>query len=621
MKCLYLLFMSMTYTNAFSFIPRTFLSYMSRSHILMENSNINQFFENIQKDKIQELIISNQLNKIYSIVDSQNINWIKTHPVTIQMMVQRALEENIPIQFIQELNIWNTIQNPFMIIPILILFGYILVQTNEWFRYHFALFFYNFLNWNPFDMLTKINMIDQQKIEGWNETEINKIIKMSKKKKYQLDDWIGSPEVKEECLEIIDFIQQKDRFKETHTLLPKGILLEGSPGTGKTLFAKIIASETDAHFISISGSEFVELYVGVGASRIRKLFQEARKKKPSIIFIDEIDAIGRQRVTHSVSGNEEREQTLNQLLFEMDGFQSNDDIFIMAATNRVDILDKALLRPGRFDRIIQIPLPDHSSRVMILKHYLQSKPVDSSLNLEDIATFTEGYSGAQLFNIINEASISSIKQNETFLITYDNIMKIIEKKLVGIPKKIENRPYDVLKRIAIHEIGHAFLSIYFSKYFDFKKVTIQSTYQGTGGYTLYLDKSMEAKYGLYTKEILKQKVIILLGGRIAEDLYYGKNNSSIGASQDLQIANQLIHHMIYTYGFSSNMELYHTFSNDPHELSETLKYQFEKERVYLLYEAYLEGKEILNQYKPSIDIYIEKLIKEKTLYPCDFLEI
>jgi cell division protease FtsH len=230
-----------------------------------------------------------------------------------------------------------------------------------------------------------------------------------------LSSWAGSPEVIEECKEVISYIEKKELYKEIGADMPKGILLEGPPGTGKTLLAKAIATETNSTFISISGSEFVELFVGMGASRVRELFDTARKNRPCIIFIDEIDAVGRQRGAGINMANDEREQTLNQLLYEMDGFNNNDDIVVMAATNRRDVLDQALLRPGRFDRIIKVPLPDKFSREKILEIYIKNKKTDKEFDIRAIAELAEGFSGAQLKNLVNEAAILSARNNHTVI--------------------------------------------------------------------------------------------------------------------------------------------------------------------------------------------------------------
>ena len=289
-----------------------------------------------------------------------------------------------------------------------------------------------------------------------------------------LSSWAGSPEIFEECFEVVSYLKNSTLYKNAGAEIPRGILLEGPPGTGKTLIAKAIASESDANFISISASEFVEIFVGVGAAKVRNLFEQARKNTPCIIFIDEIDAVGRQRGAGVNMGNDEREQTLNQLLAEMDGFAQNQDILVIAATNRKDVLDAALLRPGRFDRIINVPLPDRNSRKSILNVHLKNKQINETLNLDLLSEMSSGFSGAQLKNLVNEAAIYAARSGKT-IISQENIEEALEKIVVGIIRKIDTRNDDVLQRVAIHEMGHGFLASLFDEYFQLKKITIQST--------------------------------------------------------------------------------------------------------------------------------------------------
>jgi cell division protease FtsH len=589
MKTLTLL-LSMFYCNAIPSIPKSFI-FNKTPIIQRENININQFLNDIQEHKYQEIIISDKLKNIYTILNDNNIQKTQFNPLLIDKIINKALENNINIKFYKDYSLMDTISNIIFILPFIFL-GYNLVQL----------------------LLERVN--DNNNLPFNNDFFSENTISDLHFQPYNITDWAGSQEVKEECLDIIQFIQNKDKFNELNVKIPKGILLEGPPGTGKTLLAKIMAQEANANFISISGSEFVELYVGVGASRVRKLFQEAKKKKPSIIFIDEIDAIGRKRSNNAFIGNEEREQTLNQLLSEMDGFKETSDIIVMAATNRIDILDKALLRPGRFDRIIRIPLPDFKSRIEIFKLYLSKKKVDPFINYDLLATLSEGFSGAKISNIINEASILAIKDNKDF-ITNKNIMDAIEKSLIGIPKKYDERSYQLKKRVAIHEIGHAFISYHLSQIFDLEKVTIQSTYNGAGGYTIYKDNTDEAKFGLYTKDILIKKLLVILGGRIAEDLYYGKNNSSVGASQDLKVANNLAKQMIISFGFSSNLESFQ-YNPEEEEIGDQTKSLIDQEVLKILNDAYLEGFKILKNNKSVLDQLVELLIEKQTLYKIDF---
>jgi cell division protease FtsH len=439
-----------------------------------------------------------------------------------------------------------------------------------------------------------------------------------------LASWAGSPEVIEECKEVISYIEKKELYKEIGADMPKGILLEGPPGTGKTLLAKAIATETNSTFISMSGSEFVELFVGMGAARVRELFDTARENRPSIIFIDEIDAVGRQRGAGINMANDEREQTLNQLLYEMDGFNNNEDIVVMAATNRKDVLDQALLRPGRFDRIIRVPVPDKSSREKILDYYIKDKKTDKPFDIEAIAELTDGFSGAQLKNLINEAAILSARNNQT-TIQEKYIFESFEKLIVGLIRNNAKVPDVTKTRVAIHESGHAILSILFNNYFDFQKASIQPTYNGAGGYTIFSEKPEIKEGGLYTKDIFKKRLIVTLGGKAAESIFYGDDNVSLGANEDLNQANKLARRMIGNFGMGNKLEV---FFNDNigdetnpflgrslgvgDKYSQYTKVIMDKESLQLVNEAYKEAKYILNNYYDKL-VEFSELLKNNTI--------
>jgi len=448
-----------------------------------------------------------------------------------------------------------------------------------------------------------------------------------------LSSFAGSPEIFQECVEVVSYLKNSTIYEKAGAEIPKGILLEGLPGTGKTLLAKAIASEAEASFISIAASEFVEIFVGMGASKIRNLFNTARENKPCIIFIDEIDAVGRQRGAGVNMANDEREQTLNQLLAEMDGFANNEGILVLAATNRRDVLDAALLRPGRFDRIINVPLPDIESRVKILKVHTKNKILANSVNLNLIAELTSGFSGAQLKNLMNEAAILSAR-NGGIVITEKFVLEALDKLLVGIVKKVDTRDEDARRRVAIHEAGHALLAAIYNNYFDLKKVSIQSTYNGAGGYTVFNEYRNVSESGLYTKDLLYKRLIIGMGGKAAENIFYGDEHVSVGAVQDLKQTNSLAHRMIGNYGMGLKLETFYNEDVDNErnpflgrslsmgaKYSEKTKDIFDKEVSQLVRGAYEEAKTILTENKELMDVIIQKLLENSILLGNDVNQI
>jgi len=448
-----------------------------------------------------------------------------------------------------------------------------------------------------------------------------------------LASFAGSPEIFQECVEVVSYLKNSSLYEQAGAEIPRGILLEGSPGTGKTLLAKAIASEAEANFISIAASEFVEIFVGMGASKIRNLFKTARENKPCIIFIDEIDAVGRQRGAGINMANDEREQTLNQLLSEMDGFADNEGILIMGATNRRDVLDAALLRPGRFDRIINVPLPDVESRAKILKVHTKNKMLDESVNLSLIAELTGGFSGAQLKNLMNEAAILCARDGNT-VITEKIILEALDKLLIGIVKKVDTRDDEAKRRVAIHEAGHALLAAIYNNYFDLKKVSIQSTYSGAGGYTVFNEYRNVTESGLYTKDLLFKRLMVGMGGKAAENIFYGDDHVSVGAVQDLKQTNSLAQRMIGNYGMGLKMEVFYNdeVDNDRNpflgrslsmraKYSEHTKEIFDKESLNLVKSAYAEAKMILTENKELMDIIIQNLLENSILLGNDVIQI
>ncbi len=365
----------------------------------------------------------------------------------------------------------------------------------------------------------------------------------------RFEDVAGISEAKEELQEVVTFLKQPESFIRLGARIPRGVLLVGPPGTGKTLLAKAIAGEAGVPFFSIAASEFVELFVGVGASRVRDLFRKAKEKSPCIIFIDEIDAVGRQRGAGIGGGNDEREQTLNQLLTEMDGFADNSGVILLAATNRADVLDTALMRPGRFDRRIQVDLPDRKGREAILAVHARSRPLSDEVSLADWALRTPGFSGADLANLINEAAILTARNDRSFVGSSE-----LEAALERITMGLSASPLqDSAKKrlIAYHEIGHALVAAHTAHADPVDKVTLLPRSGGVGGFTRFFPDEEVIDSGLVSKAYLRARLVMALGGRAAEMVVFGPGEITQGASGDLQMVSQLAREMVTRFGFSS----------------------------------------------------------------------
>lgn len=429
------------------------------------------------------------------------------------------------------------------------------------------------------------------------------------------DDVAGLTEEKQEMIEIVDFLKEPQRFLNMGAKIPKGILLCGKPGTGKTLIARAIAGEAGVPFISMSGSEFIEMFAGLGASRVRKLFEKARKLSPCIIFIDEIDAIGSRR-TSSGGAESENNQTLNQLLVEMDGFEKNDTIIVLAATNRPEMLDKALLRPGRFDRQITIAPPDLRGREEILKIYSKEKKLSSEINLKTVAEDTAGFTGAELSNILNEAAIiATVNKHEA--ITMTDLDEAVKKVTVGLQKSSRIISEKDKRLTAYHEAGHAIVGKYLETVLDVKEISIIP--RGVaGGYTMY--KTNEDKFYI-SKTELEEKLVSLLGGRAAEEL--ALDDISTGASNDLEVATKTARDMIILYGMSKKIGPISLQVDDVKELEfygRDIEDEVGKEIRELMDISYRRAKEILNANRDKLDAVAEALIQKETITEEEFEE-
>ncbi|MCI8617060.1 MAG: ATP-dependent zinc metalloprotease FtsH [Clostridia bacterium] len=437
-----------------------------------------------------------------------------------------------------------------------------------------------------------------------------------RKTKIKFKDVAGLDEEKEELIEIVDFLKKPEKFTKMGAKVPRGVLLYGKPGTGKTLIAKAIAGEADVPFISMSGSEFIEMFAGLGASRVRKLFDKARKLAPCIVFIDEIDAIGARRTSNS-GAETENNQTLNQLLVEMDGFSSEETIIVLAATNRPEMLDKALLRPGRFDRQITIPTPDLKGRLDILKIHSEGKRLADGVNLESIAEDTAGFTGAELANILNEAAIiATINKHED--IENSDIEEAIKKVTVGLEKHSRVYSEKDKKLTAYHEAGHAVVSKYLETQTDVKEVSIIP--RGVaGGYTMY--KSDEDKYYI-SKTEMKEKLVALLGGRAAEKLVL--DDISTGASNDIEVATKIAREMVTKYGMSDNLgpiDFQGKEQNDMFVFGENIGDKIGAEVKLLIDEAYNEAQKLLIEHRDKLDTIAQILLEKEKINEQEFKKI
>ena len=437
-----------------------------------------------------------------------------------------------------------------------------------------------------------------------------------RKTKVRFEDVAGLEEEKGELIEIVDFLKRPEKYTKMGARVPKGVLLYGKPGTGKTLIAKAIAGEADVPFISMSGSEFIEMFAGLGASRVRKLFEKARKLAPCIVFIDEIDAIGSRRTSNS-GAETENNQTLNQLLVEMDGFGSEETIIVLAATNRPEMLDKALLRPGRFDRQITIPTPDLKGRLEILKIHSKDKKLSDDVNLESIAEDTAGFTGAELENILNEAAIVATKSKHKE-IENDDIEEAVKKVTVGIEKR-ERVISDKDKRLtAYHEAGHAVVSRYLPTQTNVKEVSIIP--RGVaGGYTMY--KSNEDKYYI-SKTEMQEKLIALLGGRAAERLVL--DDISTGASNDIEVATQIARDMVTKYGMSDKLGPIDFQGKEPYEMQmfgENIGDKIGEEVKTLIDTAYNDAIILLKEHRDKLDKIAETLLQKEKINEQEFNQI
>ena len=595
------------------------LSTNAKNHLIDSASLITNHEQVVGVYSIDKNLVNNQ-------VDSLNIHATRLIPSLVDSTITALNNANVKYDIL-EISRYNPLDNiPFIfqLVGLYILSGLV-----------FGAFARFFTNGQPGGGGGRNNFMNPLSMMMSNTEEVD-ILSLN----VTFNDVAGCEEAKFELVEVVDFLKKPEKYTAAGAKIPKGVLLEGPPGTGKTLLARAVAGEAGVPFFQASGSQFIEMFVGVGASRVRDLFNKAGENSPCVVFIDEIDAVGRQRGAGFAGGNDEREQTLNQILTNMDGFSQSKGVIVLAATNRADILDSALTRPGRFDRKIMVGLPDRDGRRDIMDVHFKDKKISTPEYLDTLSSLTEGFSGADIANLANEAAILSVRYNETE-ITSDIIYRAFEKMTIGLPKNIETRPEDVLKLVAYHEIGHTITALLFNDMFNVQKVTIQSNKNGAGGYTLFTPKEKFANFP--TKKYMLANMIIALGGR-AEEVSYYKNSLKLqenydenrlfhdigdlevttGASNDLKQANSIARKYISLFGLGQQIGLYD--SNDQSQpflgkelasggskISDYTRQEIDKEIKDLVDFCYKASLNIIEKNKNIFHIMSQELLNKKTL--------
>jgi len=506
----------------------------------------------------------------------------------------------------------------------------VLPQADEgfWFKALSSLFFPVLLLVGLFFLLRRAQSGPGSQAMNFGKSKAR--VQMEPQTQVTFGDVAGIDQAKLELNEVVDFLKNADRFTAIGAKIPKGVLLVGPPGTGKTLLARAVAGEAGVPFFSISGSEFVEMFVGVGASRVRDLFEQAKTNAPCIVFIDEIDAVGRQRGAGLGGGNDEREQTLNQLLTEMDGFEGNTGIIIIAATNRPDVLDAALLRPGRFDRQVVVDRPDYAGRSEILRVHARGKTLSKDVDLDKIARRTPGFTGADLSNLLNEAAILAARRNLTE-ISMDEINDAIDRVLAGPEKKDRVMSEKRKTLVAYHEAGHALVGALMPDYDPVQKISIIPRGQA-GGLTWFTPSEDRMDTGLYSRAYLENQMAVALGGRLAEEIIFGEEEVTTGASNDLQQVARVAKQMITRFGMSDrlgpvalgrqqgNMFLGRDIMSE-RDFSEETAAAIDEEVRKLVDTAYIRAKEVLVNNRKVLDEIAQMLIEKETVDAEELQEI
>ena len=573
------------------FIAITVIDYFSAKPQTIEETNYSQFLKMVDAGEISKVTLVRNSVKGTMKDGTEFSTTVPDYPVGDDTLITKLESQGIEItaQNPKEPPWWTTLLSSFL--PILLLIGvwfFIMQQTQG----------------------------TGGKVMSFGKSRAR--MSTGDKVKVSFNDVAGADEAKEELAEVVEFLQHPKKFNDIGARIPKGVLLFGPPGTGKTLLAKAVAGEAGVPFFSISGSDFVEMFVGVGASRVRDLFAQAKKNAPCIVFIDEIDAVGRQRGAGLGGGHDEREQTLNQLLVEMDGFAANEGIIIVAATNRPDILDPALLRPGRFDRQIVVDKPDVKGRLAILQVHTKGKPIAKDVDLDVLARRTPGFTGADLSNLVNEAALLSARRNKREIAMLE-LEESIERVMAGPERKSKVMSEDEKKLTAYHEGGHALVGMMLKHADPVHKVTIIPRGRA-GGYTLMLPKE-DRSYA--TRSELLDRLKVAMGGRVAEEITL--DEISTGASQDIQQASRIVRSMIMQYGMSDVLGPIAYGEGSEHQIflgrdfssqrnySEEVAGEIDKEVHRYMEEAYTECKKILIENRDALERIAQALMDKETL--------
>jgi cell division protease FtsH len=559
-----------------------------------ETWRYSQFIQEVEKGNVAQVRLS--ADRTQAIVKSQSGNQVLVTLVDDPQLINTLTEKNVDIS--------------------------VLPQTDEgfWFKALSSLFFPVLLLVGLFFLLRRAQNGPGSQAMNFGKSRAR--VQMEPQTQVTFGDVAGIDQAKLELNEVVDFLKNADRFTAIGAKIPKGVLLVGPPGTGKTLLARAVAGEAGVPFFSISGSEFVEMFVGVGASRVRDLFEQAKANAPCIVFIDEIDAVGRQRGAGLGGGNDEREQTLNQLLTEMDGFEGNTGIIIIAATNRPDVLDAALLRPGRFDRQVVVDRPDYAGRVEILKVHARGKTLGKDVDIERIARRSPGFTGADLSNLLNEAAILAARRNLTE-ISMDEINDAIDRVLAGPEKKDRVMSERRKQLVAYHEAGHALVGALMPDYDPVQKISIIPRGRA-GGLTWFTPSEDRMDSGLYSRSYLENQMAVALGGRIAEELIFGDEEVTTGASGDLQQVARVARQMVTRFGMSDklgpvalgrqqgNMFLGRDIMSE-RDFSEETAASIDEEVRKLVDVAYIRAKEVLVNNKLILDKLADMLVEKETV--------